>query len=371
MSVDIHNPSRAYSNKVNTGKVSDPGHSQTQNSEIADLLEKLKGLVNQEMTKALATQKGPAGTPPKAQTPANAVKPPVVAAAVHTGEKTPAPTTAKALFAPGHTKTPGTPAAKPATAGHPETKPVGSGTPVAKPAPTSKAIAKPEAHVGAPGKTGGASKVNLSHFGMLQLPTGKQGSPDTITGGRLEGFGNSAFERHGDGSISLNVPQGGGVHTANSKYPRSELGENKTWSMNKGTSKLESTMSVDKLPKNGTIVIGQIHQRTLVGGAPRPPLELVYKNGNIVANMMDKNAPGYTRKDVVIATGVKPGEKFSFSMQVQPGGKVNITAAGQSKSVQFDKSFGSSAMYFKTGNYCQDPSGGSSVRLYGAEISHS
>jgi hypothetical protein len=166
------------------------------------------------------------------------------------------------------------------------------------------------------------------------------------------------------------VPSGGGATTAHSSFPRSELEESGSWHMSDGTTTLSATLSVDKLPPNGDIVIGQIHQKAVNGGKPRPPVELHYDNGKIVASIMDSNSPDAGRHDVTIATGVKPGQQFSYSMQLQPSDQLTISAAGQSKTVTLDSSFQKSDMYCKAGNYCQDPAGGSSVTFTGLSISH-
>ncbi|CAB3764325.1 polysaccharide lyase family 7 protein [Paraburkholderia humisilvae] len=224
----------------------------------------------------------------------------------------------------------------------------------------------------ASGSTSGAgpTKVNLSEFGQLQLPSGSNGNVDTISGNKLSSYSSQYFQQNSNGSITFNVPSGGGAHTANSSFPRSELEENGSWHMSDGTTTLSATLSVDKLPPNGDIVIGQIHQKSVDGAKPRPPVELHYDNGNIVASIMDSNSPNAGRHDVTIATGVKPGQSFSYSMKLQPNGQLDISAAGQSKTVSLDPSFQKSDMYCKAGNYCQDPAGGSSVTFTGLNITH-
>lgn len=222
---------------------------------------------------------------------------------------------------------------------------------------------------GAGAPVSGPSKVDLSGFGDLQLPSGSAGHVDTVGAGQLDNYNSQYFRHNSNGSVTLTVPEGGGVHTAHSNFPRTELEEKGSWKMSSGTSTLSSTLSVDKLPKSGDVVIGQIHQK-VSSGKPRPPVELHYDKGNLVASVMDSNSLSAGRHNVTIATGIQPGQKFSYSMQMQPNGQLNISAAGQSKSIRMDSSFDSSNMYFKMGNYCQDPSGGSAVTFYGDNISH-
>ncbi|MBT2790043.1 polysaccharide lyase family 7 protein [Paraburkholderia strydomiana] len=216
----------------------------------------------------------------------------------------------------------------------------------------------------------GPGKVKLAGFGSLQLPSGSDGNVDTVGAGSLGNYSSQYFNHNANGSITMTVPPGGGAHTAHSNFPRSELSESGSWKLSNGTSTLSATTSVDKLPKSGDVVIGQIHQKAGNAGKPRPPVELHYDKGNIVASVMDSNSPDAGRHNVTIAIGVKPGQKFSYSMQTQPDGKLTIAAAGQTKTVQLDSSFQSSDLYFKAGNYCQDPSGGSQVSFYGLNLSH-
>ncbi|WP_166915691.1 polysaccharide lyase family 7 protein [Burkholderia sp. Ax-1720] len=219
----------------------------------------------------------------------------------------------------------------------------------------------------APGNGPGA--VNLNGFGSLQLPSGSNGHVDTVGAGQLKNYDSDFFKHNGDGSLTFSVPPGGGAHTAHSNFPRSELAEGSSWKMGDGKSTLSATLSVDKLPPNGDVVIGQIHQR-VDSGKPRPPVELHYDKGNIVASIMDSNSLSAGRHDVVIAKDVKPGEKFSYSMSMEPNGELNISAAGQSKTVKMDPSFDNANLYFKAGNYCQDPAGGSQVSFNGLDIDH-
>ncbi|MDN7749275.1 polysaccharide lyase family 7 protein [Burkholderia gladioli] len=219
----------------------------------------------------------------------------------------------------------------------------------------------------APGNGPGA--VNLNGFGSLQLPSGSNGHVDTIGAGQLKRYDSDFFKHNGDGSLTFSVPPGGGAHTAHSNFPRSELAEGSSWKMGDGKSTLSATLSVDKLPPSGDVVIGQIHQR-VDSGKPRPPVELHYDKGNIVASIMDSNSLSAGRHDVVIAKDVKPGEKFSYSMSMESNGELNISAAGQSKTVKMDPSFDNANLYFKAGNYCQDPAGGSQVSFNGLDIDH-
>jgi hypothetical protein len=221
--------------------------------------------------------------------------------------------------------------------------------------------------------TGGPTKVDLQSFSDLQLPVGSGGHAQDIHGD-LTQIQNQFFIKNPDGSVTFSVPDGDTAKNSGSSYPRSELSENGSWHMSDGTATMSATLRVDKMPNSKDIVIGQIHERQGVNGKPRPPVELHYTDGKIVASVMDNNnSASAGRHDVVIATNVKPGQQFSYSMSLAKDGNLTIQAAGQTKTVQLDPSFSKSDLYFKAGNYTQDASsnnGGSAVTFSGLDITH-
>jgi hypothetical protein len=329
MSLSTLSTARAYTQQVPGSKTQGQPKKGVQN-EVAALLEELGQVIQQNMLKALP--KGPQQPVPKsgAKTGSNllATNRPVVQPEAQGTQKTAVPK--------GSSKTTGAQA-------------------------TTAVVEKK-----------GPSKVNTAQFGALQLPSGSPGRPDTIHGRQLDNYESKFFDRRADGAITFKVPKGGGVTTPNSSYPRSELAEGKTWNMSKGPHELGATLSVDKLPPNGNVVIGQIHQKRSDGKPPRPPVELHYVNGQVYATVMSKNAERgqYTRKKIVLAENIKPGEKFSYDMKMNSNGKVDLTVNGKTKSVALDSSFKNTDFYFKAGNYCQDPKGGSEVTFNNLGIKH-
>ena len=69
------------------------------------------------------------------------------------------------------------------------------------------------------------SSPSTAAFGTLQLPIDADGngSPDTVSGSRLQTYSSQYFERQGGDRIVMRVPTGSSATTPNSKYPRSEL----------------------------------------------------------------------------------------------------------------------------------------------------
>ncbi len=66
---------------------------------------------------------------------------------------------------------------------------------------------------------------------------------------------------------------------------------------------------------------------------------------------MDSNQAGAHRSDITIAKGVPLNQKFSYSMTTLANGQVQISAAGQSQTVQLPPSLQNANMYFKAGVY--------------------
>lgn len=215
------------------------------------------------------------------------------------------------------------------------------------------------------------SSPSTAAFGTLQLPIDADGngSPDTVSGSRLQTYSSQYFERQGSDRIVMRVPAGSSATTPNSKYPRSELKEGRTWNVNEGCAGLAARVNIYDLPDSGDIVIGQIHQEATT---PRPPVELHYTNGTIHADVMKQQTTeaGSPRTRLTIATGIPTHQAFSYSMTLAPGGLLTVTVNGKSQSTYLDGSFDSAKLYFKAGNYTQDTNGGSSVGFEALGVKH-
>jgi hypothetical protein len=212
---------------------------------------------------------------------------------------------------------------------------------------------------------------STSAFGTLQLPVDQDGngSPDTVSGSRLQTYSSQYFERQGGDRIVMRVPSSGLATTPNSRYPRSELKEGRTWNVNDGCAGLAARVNVYDLPNSGDIVIGQIHQEATT---PRPPVELHYTNGTIHADVMQyqTTASGSPRTRLTVISGIPTHQSFTYSITLAPGGLLTVTVNGRSQSTYLDASFDSAKLYFKAGNYTQDENGGSSVGFEALGVKH-
>lgn len=215
------------------------------------------------------------------------------------------------------------------------------------------------------------TSTSTSSYGTLQLPVDANGDgkPDTISGSQLSSYSSQFFERQTAARIVMRVPTSGLSTTPNSKYPRSELKENRTWNVDDGCAAQAARVNIYDLPASGDIVIGQIHQEATT---PRPPVELHYTNGMIHADVMKQNttASGSPRTRLTIVSGIPLKQWFSYSITLDKGGLLKVTVNGSSQTTYLDASFDSSKLYFKAGNYTQDTGGGSSVGFEGLSIKH-
>jgi Alginate lyase len=106
--------------------------------------------------------------------------------------------------------------------------------------------------------------IDLGYW-YLTLPTGTQGSPDTVENPSLEKFTNQFFKLNPNRDGVVFSANGDGVTTKNSHYPRSELREmngsaKASWSNTSGTHTLDVCEAFTKLPGSKPEVVGaQIH----------------------------------------------------------------------------------------------------------------
>lgn len=167
------------------------------------------------------------------------------------------------------------------------------------------------------------------------------------------------------GAMVLWTPSNGAT-TPHSHYPRTELRGQKEFNISSATTSETVTLAVLQTPKRNDIVIGQLK------GVSGQPIELRWKSGSIVASV--KLKCGGKISDLPIATGLKVGQQFTFTMSVAKG-VVSISANGSStQKFTFDKSWDKTKVYWKFGNYCQDNSStsgnGSKVAIYSFSVEY-
>lgn len=207
---------------------------------------------------------------------------------------------------------------------------------------------------------------------MIDLSTWNLTVPATesltlITTDRLNnGYESQYFRRNADGSISFWVPVNGS-RTEDARYPRSELRETQAdgtlsyWHYNGADNYLSAVLSVEQVPSENKIVIGQIHSKDQPGSENDPLLKLQYHylrgNGRIEALL--RKRPGDTEvENIVLAENVDLGERFGYDLRITPSGKLGITITSKGDDGNLYRELSGywepQKLYFKAGAYIQD-----------------
>jgi len=170
-----------------------------------------------------------------------------------------------------------------------------------------------------------------------------------------------------------------GSRTSNASYPRSELRETypngglRNWKYSQADNFMRAALMVSKVPSNGRVVIGQIH----VYGSTKPMVKLEYRfrdgTGQIVAKVRLK--PEDKRPQVIqIASDVPLDKRFTYSLHVNPKGKLGVSAAGFRYSTILDSAWAQKPLYYKAGVYPQDntgyPTEGGQATFFKLQVEH-
>jgi hypothetical protein len=210
---------------------------------------------------------------------------------------------------------------------------------------------------------------NLGGY-TLQLPTGTQGSVDTVSGSTLEsGYTNKPyFYSDSDGAMVMMDPRVGST-TSGSLHPRTEMRENATWTTG-GTNILDANVAVTKIP--GNTAIAQIFQGT---GPSKPLCELQYSSSGAVKLFLEDTNQGGASHTTTITT-VPVGTKFTYQLKLS-GKTITVKVNSTTKTFTMDDSFVGEKFYFKAGNYDQtatqgtpQTSDGTVVKFYSLNITH-
>jgi hypothetical protein len=239
--------------------------------------------------------------------------------------------------------------------------------------PTASPTASPTATVPAltgAGRTASASPGELidTNEWYLTLPTGKEGSPDTVEGSKLATYHSKFFDltKARDGIVFHAGADG--VTTKNSHYPRSELremngSEKASWSNTSGTHVFDVREAFTKLPSAKPEVVGvQIHD------AEDDVMQIRLEGKKLMVQYHDG------KSEAVLDPDYQLGTPFDTRI-VAANGKVDVLYNGEKKA---ELPLSGSGWYWKVGAYVQsngstgDGAGSTGeVVVYKADISHS
>jgi hypothetical protein len=244
------------------------------------------------------------------------------------------------------------------------------------PPPTSEAPAQ-DAEDGEKGGLGAAVARAAARFPAqiidaskwyLTLPTGPEGSPDTVDTKDLATYASKWFQLNDSKDGVVFTANAGGATTKNSHYPRSELreminGENASWDGRSGTHVMELDQAITKTPSTKPDVIaGQIH------GGEDDVMQIHLSGTRLTVKYADGD------KDVVLDPSYKLGERFRVKIQ-SADGQVKVWYNGK---LAADLPIFGAESYFKAGAYVNtnpekgaDPDDVGQVVIYGLKISHS
>jgi len=236
--------------------------------------------------------------------------------------------------------------------------------------PASPAAAAPAAAAAGPGRTASKFPAELidTKEWYLTLPTGKEGSPDTVEGSELANYHSKFFDltQARDGIVF--TANAGGATTSGSHYPRSELremnGEEKaSWDGRKGTHVMELDQAITKTPSaKPDVIAGQIHGTS-------DDLMQIHLSGK---ELTVKYADG--KKKVSLDDDYRLGTRFKVKIE-SSGGHVKVWYNGQEKA---DLPISTSTSYFKAGAYVnsntskgEKSSAEGQVVIYNVDLKHS
>jgi hypothetical protein len=170
------------------------------------------------------------------------------------------------------------------------------------------------------------------------------------------------FHTDTDGAMTLWTPVNG-VTAGGSRHPRNEFRElidpsshEVNWN-SFGNSILEAKLRVMQVPRDGILIVGQVH------GFDAAPLVLVYyrydavkQTGRVFTKLQGTPVLGPPYSQHVIANNVKLGQAFSYLIKVerQPGGPAVVSVSannGNPATMVMDASWDGVGMYFKAGSY--------------------
>ncbi|KAL6406733.1 alginate lyase [Ilyonectria robusta] len=207
----------------------------------------------------------------------------------------------------------------------------------------------------------------------LQMPTGSQRSPDTISSSELQGcsgFKDSEYfyTNEADGALVMKVPGGPDtsdcVTTPNSKHCRTEFREDDpdSWSPLGSYNRLFADLVVTE--NDGSVCIGQIHIDDSISS--KPVAELYYSSsGALTMGVQTCRTCSQERFDI---SNVPKGERFTYEIRYESN-ELSVSINGGTFKTLDTFELDAPDSYFKAGNYNQGD-GPTEVHFFEIRVSH-
>ena len=170
------------------------------------------------------------------------------------------------------------------------------------------------------------------------------------------------FTDHTTGAMTFSVPSGAG-HTKDSKFPRVELRENSSWTMDSRDGRQHSESIVLQVlaePKTGELIFAQIHGEK-TGGSEA--LKMRWSHGEILMGV--KKHYGDDEEKISLLRGLSLGDTIECHLEFVNG---MLMVHIRSGNVTSTRSFGYAVnswrgipLYYKVGIYSQDKDSDGSV----------
>ena len=223
----------------------------------------------------------------------------------------------------------------------------------------------------APGQPDGSSRqarlpsdvIDLTDW-YLTLPTGQEGSPDTVEQPALRELTNEFFQVNPAGDGVVFTAPTGGVTTKNSNFPRSELREmngteKAAWSNTSGTHVLDVCEAITEVPTaKPEVVAAQIHDGN------DDVMQIRLEDQTLMVQYNDGQS------EVVIDPAYKRGTPYHVRI-VAADSKVRVLYNGEEKA---ELPLAGSGWYWKVGAYTQSDESGErtagEVTVYSLTVDH-
>lgn len=207
----------------------------------------------------------------------------------------------------------------------------------------------------------------------LQMPTGSQGSPDTISSSEIQGCSGYQdsdyfYTNEADGALVMKVPGGPDtshcVTTSNSKHCRTEFREDDpdSWSPLESHNRLFADLVVTE--NDDSVCIGQIHIDDSISS--KPVAELYYSSsGALTMGVQTCRTCSQKRSDI---SNVPKGERFTYEIRYE-NNELSVSINGGTFKTLDTFELDAPDSYFKAGNYNQGD-GPTAVHFFAIRVSH-